>query len=136
MTLFLCTNEKEEDNGQTDIKYVKPLYLDLGTLMPVAFSKHFMAAPTAVSSWYTFSPLSSKVKVCCLWDLLSMKNCVSLSTGNAGVYTNCAFSIVRYFLILEYKKLELFWTIATMPLSKQQHQNLRPSIFRYIVLHY
>ena len=30
--------------------------------MPVAFSKHFMAAPTAVSSWYTFSPLSSKVK--------------------------------------------------------------------------
>ena len=34
------------------------VYLALGTLMPMAFSKHFMAAPTAVSSWQTFKPLS------------------------------------------------------------------------------
>ena len=33
-------------------------YRDLGTLTPMAFSKHFMAAPTAVSSWYTFKPPS------------------------------------------------------------------------------
>ena len=26
-------------------------YLDLGTLIPEAASKHFIAAPTAVSSW-------------------------------------------------------------------------------------
>ena len=30
----------------------------LGTLIPRALSKHFMAAPTAVSSWYTFKPPS------------------------------------------------------------------------------
>ena len=33
-----------------------PAHLFLGTLMPRALSKHFMAAPTAVSSWYTFRP--------------------------------------------------------------------------------
>ena len=27
------------------------LYLDLGTFIPEASSKHFIAAPTAVSSW-------------------------------------------------------------------------------------
>jgi hypothetical protein len=37
-------------------------YLDRGTFKPSAFSKHFMAAPTAVSSWYTFTPLSEKHK--------------------------------------------------------------------------
>jgi len=36
------------------------VYLDLGTLIPIQFSKHFMAAPTAVSSWYTFTPLSEQ----------------------------------------------------------------------------
>ena len=32
--------------------------LDLGTLIPRHFSKHFIAAPTAVSSWMTFTPPS------------------------------------------------------------------------------
>ena len=32
--------------------------LDLGTFIPRTFSKHFIAAPTAVSSWMTLTPPS------------------------------------------------------------------------------
>ena len=46
--------------------------LDLGTLIPRQLSKHFMAAPTAVSSWSTLTPpsrdfgftITSMSKVC------------------------------------------------------------------------
>ena len=33
------------------ILQINSLYLDLGTFIPEALSKHFIAAPTAVSNW-------------------------------------------------------------------------------------
>uniref|UniRef100_A0A182KHV3 Uncharacterized protein n=1 Tax=Anopheles christyi TaxID=43041 RepID=A0A182KHV3_9DIPT len=49
---------------------------DRGTLIPIPPSKHFMAAPTAVSSWITRMPLSSVL----LFTMISMFIVFAFST--------------------------------------------------------
>ena len=50
VTCFL--NREESVKGDINVNVdLKMFYLDLGTLIPEALSKHFIAAPTAVSNW-------------------------------------------------------------------------------------
>ena len=45
-------NREESGTGDINVNVLlKLFYLDLGTFIPEALSKHFIAAPTAVSNW-------------------------------------------------------------------------------------
>lgn len=71
---FDMTNSKSDD-------FLTGKNLDRGTLMPMQPSKHFMAAPTAVSSWITRKPVSIV-----LWlTIVSMFSVLCVSTRSIAV---------------------------------------------------
>ena len=50
ITCFLHGQKPRHRFNFTDVELEELFYLDLGTLIPEALSKHFIAAPTAVSN--------------------------------------------------------------------------------------
>lgn len=93
---------------------------DRGTLMPMAPSKHFMAAPTAVSSWITRTLLSSVL----LFTIISMFRVFWVSTRSM------AFKLAQMLLVL--KNLNVFtdlksstWSSGTCAISSSR------SLFSY-----